>query len=63
MLEIQKMSKIAGVKSIVQKKQEAAGAYCMVHERFMAAIVMVANQDDCLWVNYIGPCGRRVLQW
>ena len=32
-------------------------------KRFMAAIVMIANQEDCLWVNYIGPCGRRVLQW
>ena len=33
MPEIQKMSKISGVKSIVQKKQEAAGAYCMVYEK------------------------------
>ena len=33
MPEIQKMSKISGVKSIVQKKQKAAGAYCMVYEK------------------------------
>ena len=63
MPEIQKMSKISGVKNIVQKKQEAAGASAWYMKRFMVAIVIIANPDDCLWVNYIGSWGRKVLQW